>query len=58
MNTETLSIILTSWPLAVVLLAIVAAIAINLIVRQFRTWDQDDKVMRASQAREVTKYND
>lgn len=58
MNTETLSIILNSWPLAIVLLAIVVGIAIILIIRQFRTWDRDNTVMRASQAKEVRRYND
>jgi membrane protein implicated in regulation of membrane protease activity len=58
MSIEALQIVASSWPFAIVTVSLIAGITIFAIIRQFRTWDREDKGYRASQARDVTTYRE
>lgn len=53
---EILSIIASSWPIAVMFIALCTAGVALYIIQWFKRSDREDKAMRASQAREISTY--
>lgn len=53
---QVLAIIASSWPLAVMFIALLAASLALYIIRWVKVADREDKAYRAAQAREVATY--
>ena len=53
---EVLQIVASSWPLAVMFIALCVAGVVLYVIQWFKRADREDKAMRAAQAREITTY--
>lgn len=53
---EVLQIVASSWPLAVMFIALCVAGVVLYVIQWFKRSDRDDKAYRAAQAREVSTY--
>ena len=53
---EILSIVASSWPIAVMFTALCIALLALYVINWFKSADREDKALRAAQAREIATY--
>lgn len=53
---QVLQIVASSWPIAVMFIALCVAGVVLYVIQGFKSADREDKAYRAAQAREISTY--